>query len=1365
MPNRIRLKCVGGLLAAALTAGAGVALAPAALHAQVTNAGTVTGQITDAQGKAVTGAAIVLTNTATNGAQATIANSTGRYVFTNVQPGTYTLDVKKDGFKEGVVKNQLVQVGKQLTLDVPLQVGAATQTVEVTATGAELQTMNSTVGTSISGDAIVKLPNLGRDANALTMLEPNTQPDGGIAGANRDQNSYTLDGGSNSDDMDGSHASYTPSSGSIGSGAGGNPSGVIPTPADAIEQFSVGTINQTANVNGAAGSSVAMVTKRGTDAIHGSAYDYYLGSYLAANSWSNNARATAVNGVIAPDPIPRPKSHQNRFGASLGGEILPNFLGGKTYMFGLFEGRRYPLQATITKLVPSDTLRQGIVYALNKNTGQEEAYNLNSTTVGGIAPAVCNQPNGGTGACDPRGLGLNPVVSALWTKYMPEPNNFASGDGFNTLGYTTTVNTPITSNYFVDRIDHDFGAKNHLMVAYHFYSYNPVTTNQVDIGGALPGDVKGQAVATTQRPELPSMWAAGLTSSLTANFTNDLHYSYLRNFWQWGGTTTSPQQIPGFAGLNAALEIGGESTNALIPYNVNTQSVRTRFWDGIGNTFRDDMTLLKGNHILQFGGQYTHQWDYHQRNDNGGGIMAANVDQIGAGQGVSNSYIPADFAGSTGTYKTFYNEVLGIVSQPQTLYTRQGPTLALQPLGTPMFDQSNIPMYNAYFSDSWHVRPDLTLTYGGSYTVELPPVEQNGKQVMLVDAAGQPVNTADYLANTERFAMGGQAYNPTLGFATVANVGGGRKYPYNPFYGGFSPRASLAWNPNISGGILGSLLGGNKSVIRGGWARVYGRLNGVDQVLVPLLGTGLGQAIACVGANNGSANSAGVAPTSACNGPSGADPMNAFRIGTDGINAPLPAASATLPQPYYPGVTQNGVANPAAGSGEALDPNFKPNRSDEFDLTWQRQINSTFSFEVGYTGRIIRNEYQAVNLDSVPYMLTAGGQQFQKAFANVWLANHAGQTASAQPFFETALGGVQATGYCAGFASCTAAVQAKEVKAGNISNTGNDVYSLWSDLNASSSWTLGRTFPSASPSQMQAIFENLSNGYGNYNSFFGSVNMRAWHNLTAVSNFTWGRAFGTGQTTQATSSYTVVDPFNMHAMYGPQFNDTPLNYNLFFVYEPGAKTQNGLWGHLAHGWSFAPILTFSKGIDAVDITNQGGNTDCASFGETDCTAGSTNESAVKIAGFAGNNFGSVPHSSGGIGTKGDVIISPTTGKLTQDGNQLNQFGANAASVYSQFRPMVLGLDTTGTSGIIPGLGVWNVNFAINKDVAMFEHYAIELSAQASNVFNHFSPSSGGSFNYNGAGATTDIGNQATFGVINGNALAPRAVEVGVRVHW
>src|SRR5258708_22362566 len=198
---------------------------------------------------------------------------------------------------------------------------------------------------------------------------------------------------------------------------------------------------------------------------------------------------------------------------------------------------------------------------------------------------------------------------------------------------------------------------------------------------------------------------------------------------------------------------------------------------------------------------------------------------------------------------------------------------------------------------------------------------------------------------------------------------------------------------------MGKVFGGNKSVMRGGYSRVYGRLNGVDLVLVPLLGTGLIQAVQC--RQNFMPAAPGAAP--AC-GPTNPTVANAFRVGTDGNNAPIPPASQTLPQPTIPVV--NSVA---AGAGEALDTHFRPNVVDSFDFTIQRQLSNKFLLEVGYIGRRITHEYQPININAVPHMMTVGGQRFDKAYAAV----------------ETALG-------CAtSFAACGAAVPSSKLTNGN----------------------------------------------------------------------------------------------------------------------------------------------------------------------------------------------------------------------------------------------------------------------------------------------------------------------------------------------
>src|SRR5437763_11276328 len=456
--------------------------------------------------------------------------------------------------------------------------------------------------------------------------------------------------------------------------------------------------------------------------------------------------------------------------------------------------------------------------------------------------------------------------------------------------------------------------------------------------------------------------------------------------------------------------------------------------------------------------------------------MAANVYQVGASSGsaavglsMPGTFVPATVpAAQVNNYKNLYAEVLGIVTQPQSLFTRSVSDLSLQPFGQPVLAHSVTDSYNVYFGDSWHLHPKFTLSYGLGYQLELPPYELDGKQVMLVDQNGKPVVTKDYLAKRKAAALAGNTtspeYDPILGFATVKNVAGGRKYPYDTFYGGLSPRIAAAWNPRFSGGILGSIFGENKSVIRGGWGRMYGRANGVLNILTPLLAPGLLQAVSCQGAVRPAFAATG---NNQCLGASGANPDSGFRIGTDGLVAPLPQAAPQLPQPFYPGTggcsgfgCVSGTFLPTSGDSSAIDPHFRPNKVDSFDLTIQRELSPKATIEVGYIGRLINNELQNINLDAVPYMTTLGGQSFAQAYAALYTsicglaggacANNT-YTGPAQPFFEAALGGPSSP-YCTGFSSCTAAVVSTRSgsQPGQLNNLKQGaVYDLWSALSRS----------------------------------------------------------------------------------------------------------------------------------------------------------------------------------------------------------------------------------------------------------------------------------------------------------------------------
>jgi hypothetical protein len=1350
-----------------------LAVRPASLCAQSASSTNISGVVTDSSGAVVVGATVRLTDKATSTPRTINTNDQGRYFFADVISGEYEITVSKTGFR--ITKTIVTAtVGIPLTIDLKLELGAVTETVEVTATNAELQTMNATVGNTISGDLLQNLPSIGRDAATFVTLQPGVSPDGSVAGAVVDQSSFMLDGGQNTNDMDGSMQVYTPSfagdptGGIVSNQIGGSPTGVMPTPLDSVEEFKVNTANQTADFNSSAGAQVQVVTRRGTNSWHGTGYEYYFNNGFNANTWDNKAVLPADGG-----PLPQPYYHYNRFGGAGGGPIIPKtILGGKTYFFGNYEGFRWNNSQNYEVAVPSADMRAGILHFNVCNASCQAGTTAPVPTVFNLNNGTNCGPNGNV-ACDPRGLGINPLVQQMWNTFEPIGNDpGCSGsalqgplkgsrcDGVNTIGFKGNVATPYRSDFAVARIDHDFGAKWHFTSSYRYYKLVRATTNQIDVGGFFPGDKLGTMSSLSVRPQQPWYFVAGLTTNITSNTTNDFHFSYLRNFWSWA----DPGGIQQFSQLGAALEPGGESAAlALVPYNVNTQSVRTRFWDGHDTFFRDDITMLKGNHLFTFGGAYQRNYDWHQRSDNGGGINYQPTYQLGesssGGQVVlkdalGNSLVPAGV--SPKTFGRYVSAVLGIVTDSQIAYTRSGSNLALNPPLTHAFDQSTIPYYNVYFSDSWRMKPSFTLTYGLGWTLEMPPTEKNGKQVELVDDSGQQLDVQSYIRQRETAALQGQVYNPIVGFALVGNTGDHQKYPYNPFYGSFSPRIAAAWNPNYSDGFIGKMFGGNKTVIRGGYSRVYGRLNGVDLVLVPLLGTGLIQAVKCK--QNFMPAAPGLAPV--C-GPTNPTIANAFRIGIDGNNAPIPAASPTLPQPTFPGI--NDVS---AGAGEALDPRFRPNVVDSFDLTIQRQLSNKFLLEVGYIGRRITHEYQPININAVPYMMTKGGQTFAQAYANVEKAMGCATSFAAcaatpatqfpnvapQPFFEAALSG---TGYCNGFTSCTAAVIANEGGPGGNLAT-QSVWSLWSDLD-NGGFNFPRTMlntplncPTGSEigcgGQMSSgVGVNASLGHGNYNAAFASLKMNNWHGITLQENFTWSKALGTGALVQATSQYTVNDPYDLHNGYGLQAFDRKFVFNTFAMIEdPWYKSQRGFIGRIAGGWSIAPILAIGSGQPLGCATNQGAQNGGQSFGAADSSDFFTTENCILTKAASGGSASLHANTGSNAGTSGFNMFS------------------NADAVVATLRPPILGLDTnSGGVGVFRGLPYWNVDLRVVKDIKVRERVSLQFQYVVTNLFNHpvFADPAVGD-------AQTGLGVDPTsggFGVVNSQGNNPRQMQFGLRL--
>jgi hypothetical protein len=298
--------------------------------------------------------------------------------------------------------------------------------------------------------------------------------------------------------------------------------------------------------------------------------------------------------------------------------------------------------------------------------------------------------------------------------------------------------------------------------------------------------------------------------------------------------------------------------------------------------------------------------------------------------------------------------------------------------------------------------------------------------------------------------------------------------------------------------------------------------------------------------------------------------------------------------------------------------------------------------------------------------------------------------------------------------------------------------------------------PSAALNAGQAQISSFelinSTGWSNYNGAFFSWKFRDWHGLTAVSNFTWNRSLGTGAYTQSTSSYTALNAWDLHSMYGPQPFDIRFVYNLTMYWSTSSVVRGGsLMKHVLGGWNFAPLFTAQSGVPLAVSVSGGPNTNCQSFGEINCSSGNTNghENAALAVPFTGGNtanYNVVVASGAGI-----------NGNASRGGSGINIF-ADPNAVYGGFRRLVLGTDTNGGgNGNLRGFNNWNMDLQITKDLSWKERFGATFSLQITNVLNHFQP----------ANPTLNLDSPTTFGVVTAQSttIGPRQMELGLRIHF
>ena len=300
--------------------------------------GRIVGVITDPQGAVIPAARITVTNTATHLSRTTESGADGTYQVLDLPIGDYTVTAEHAGFTKVVSADQQLLINQTLRVDIPMTIGQTSETVMVEASGVSVETINSTIGQSVTGRPVQELPLNGRNVLDLALTLPGvveTNPDStaagtySVAGGRSDSVTFLLDGGLNNDLLD---------------------NGVVYNPnPDTIAEFKVLQNNYTAEYGRNAGGIISVVTKSGTNELHGSLFDFVRNDAFNANSFFNNQQ-----------DLPVPVLKRQQFGATLGGPItIPKIVNGRDRLFFFvgYQGQRQTATAVgpgVTVYTPAE---------------------------------------------------------------------------------------------------------------------------------------------------------------------------------------------------------------------------------------------------------------------------------------------------------------------------------------------------------------------------------------------------------------------------------------------------------------------------------------------------------------------------------------------------------------------------------------------------------------------------------------------------------------------------------------------------------------------------------------------------------------------------------------------------------------------------------------------------------------------------------------------------------------------------------------------------------------------------------------------------------------------------------------------------
>jgi len=740
-----------------------------ALGAYSQSTTSLRGVIVDPSGAVIFGAAVAIRSVENGAARGEVTNGSGEYSFLQVAPGTYKLTVEKAGFATMTKSDVKLLVNTPTTLDLKMALSNSGEIINVSSEASQINTTDASEGNPFSETQVRQLPLQTRNVVDLLSLQPGVTTSGEVLGAHRDQNNITLDGADvNNNQNSGLVAQATGTNtggyqGSNGNGVNTNAgfNGVLPIPLDSVQEFRVTVAGEGPNLGRSSGGQVVLVTKSGTNQLHGSLYEYNRNTAFAANTWFNNQAG-----------VPRQPLVRNQFGGSIGGKIVKD----RVFYFFNYEQRQDASGVAEVRAVPSDTLRQGLFEfssgAVVKTLSQTDIQNV-----------------------DPLHLGPNADILTVLNRY-PHGNSPSYGEdgGLNFSGYRFNAPSHRSDHALVGKIDLHLD-----QASKHTVSVRATATRNTE--DQILEQFPGQTPASTLRDNSKGL-AVQYTGILKPNLINVANFGYTRFGQAFSGatgpllfqTSLDPLQNP----------YARPSSQVLPTVNLN-----------------DGVTWVKGKHTVTAGASTS---IIHNNTTSFATSYArygyGATELIGLGADIDNAitaYTGLPLNDPTSTANGM-GAVLGLVNDDfhTDLFNKDGSYLAA---GTPQARSFIEHDYSLYVGDSYRITRDLTLSAGLRWEDFRPPYEAHGLQVT------STVPLTQYFAERDLWQGRGVPQNAMPNAILQWALNGpsnGKPTWWGPDNRNFAPRVGLAYAPSSDSGWLRKVFG-KQGALRVGASMVYDR--------------------------------------------------------------------------------------------------------------------------------------------------------------------------------------------------------------------------------------------------------------------------------------------------------------------------------------------------------------------------------------------------------------------------------------------------------------------------------------------------------------------------------------------------------------